>query len=455
MKNILIIAYYYPPKGGAGVQRTTKFANYLSNMGYNVSVLTVKEESNGIVDKSLSKEIDKNISVYRADIKESDIINKLTRLLSNKGASNTQSDSNGVVSTGLHLNGIKSKLKKSVRNIGKKVFLNVYNLVYIPDDKKGWIDFAVEKGRKIMKEKNIEVIFTTSGPYSSHLIGYELAKEASVKWIADFRDPWVENPFVNNGIAIESVYAHLEKKVVKKADKVISVSKPIIDNFIKRYKNESIDKFRIITNGYDEKDFSNLNLSLAEKNERFSILYNGTLYGKRSPEKILKSIENLIETNKIDQYRIKIKFSGQIGNEHMETVNYYMNKYPEVVEHQNYVPHEESLKQLCMANSLLLIIDEGVGSEGIYTGKIFEYIRTGKPILGIVPEGVAKELILETNTGYIANPSKQNEIENIIYSAYLDFINTNKYIKPDWNKIKQYSRENLTRQLIDVIAEIK
>lgn len=451
MKNILIIAYYYPPKGGAGVQRTTKFANYLSNMGYNVNVLTVKEDAGGLVDTSLNKDIGKNISVYRTDIKESNLIKRLTKI-----SSGGNSNNNGEKKTNnSSLNNIKNKSKKVIKNICKKAFFKVYNFAYIPDDKKGWINFAVNAGKKIIKEKNIEVIFTTSGPYSSHLIGSKLAEEFPVKWIADFRDPWVENPFVDNGPIIESIYKKLERKVVKRANKVISVSNPIVHNFIERYKNEPSDKFKIITNGYDEKDFQDLDLSLGDKNKRFTILYNGTLYGKRSPKKILSAIDNLINSKKIDENKIKIKFLGEIGNEHIKIVNYYKEKYPKVVQHENYVPHKESLKEICASNALLLIIDEGQGSEGIYTGKIFEYIRSGKPILGIVPKGVARDLILDTNTGYVAYPSKQNEIESAIYASYSNFINKNKELEPNLDKIKQYSRENLTKKLINIIDEIK
>ena len=175
------------------------------------------------------------------------------------------------------------------------------------------------------------------------------------------------------------------------------------------------------------------------------------LYGKRSPEKILKAIDNLIKKNKIDRNKFEIIFQGQIGKEHLGIINYYKELYPEVVSNKPQVEHGESLIELCRANALLLIIDEGPGSEGIYTGKIFEYIRTGKVILGIVPDGVAKKLILETGTGFTAYPSRIDEIEGIILKAYLIFLNKDKQISPNYSKIKNYSRKNLTRKLLDVM----
>jgi glycosyltransferase involved in cell wall biosynthesis len=434
--NILMIAYYYPPKGGGGVQRTLKFVKHLSNMGHNVHVLTVKEETSDIKDKSL-EEINKNVMVYRTEIKE---INTLKKLAKTGGKSGLVSNSSSNY----------LKIKRFTRNIAKKIVLDIYNIKYVPDDKCGWISYAVNEGKKIIKNNQIDVIYTTSSPYSAHLIGYELTNETNIKWIADFRDPWAANQFVDFNYFVKKKHEKLEAKVVRKASRVLSVSEPIINDFISRYKNESKEKFIVIPNGYDEEDFLNLDLKQSDTNERFTIVYNGMIYGKRSPEKILMAIDNLIKKNKIDKDKIEIKFQGQIGNEHIGTINNYEALYPKIVKHSGQVGHKESLIELCRANALLLIIDEGPGSEGIYTGKIFEYIRSGKIVLGIVPDGVAKDLIVETKTGYTAYPSRIDEIESIIHKAYLSFINGNIEFKPDNVKIAKFSRENLTKKLVEV-----
>jgi len=453
MKNILIIAYYFPPKGGAGVQRTTKFANYLSKFGYNVYVLTVKEDSHGLKDASLNKEIYSEVKVYRSEIEETKLIDKVLKII--QGNRNSSSGSKEEVKDlPSNRNSLKKKIKGLIFNLGKKVFIDLYNLAYVPDDKIGWLKYAVEEGNKIIKENNIHIIYTTSAPYTSHLIGHNLAKKNNVKWIADFRDPWACNPFVNYGAIIERKHKKLESMVVNRAEKVLSVSQPIIDDFKRIYKHLNPNKFKVITNGYDEEDFCDLPLDIANNNDKYTVLYNGTLYGKRSPDKILEAIDNLIKANKIPENKIQIKFLGEVGHEFKEIIQFYSNKYPEVVIQKDYVPHKESLMEMCKANALLLIIDEGLGSEGIFTGKIFEYLRSGKIILGIVPKGVAKDLILETRTGLIASPANEKEIENIIYEAYSLFLDGNKEFNPQWDLINNYSRENLTKALAEVIKEI-
>lgn len=436
--NILMIAYYYPPKGGGGVQRTLKFVKHLSRMGHTVHVLTVKEATEDIEDSSFFHNMN-NIYVHRTDIKEIHSVNWLLKKGAKSGISQNRASN-------------KVGFKSGIRRTAKSLILNLINMRYIPDDKCGWINYAVKEGLNIIEDNKIDVIYSTSSPYSAHLIGYELADKSKIRWIADFRDPWASNQFINFNYIIKRKHKSLEAKVVNKADKVVSVSEPIINDFRMQYKNENKNKFVVIPNGYDEEDFIDLDLKASELNDRFTIVYNGMIYGKRSPEKVLMAIDNLIKKNKIDVNKVEILFHGKIGNEHIGIIKHYEDLYPEVIKHCGQTTHRESLQELCRANALLLLIDEGPGSSGIYTGKIFEYIRTGKIILGVVPDGVAKNLIADTKTGYTAYPSRIDEIEGIIFKAYIEFINNNKDFKPDYNKIQHYSRENLTKKLIEVMS---
>lgn len=440
MSKILMVAYFYPPKGGAGVQRTTKFAKYLSRLGNDVYVLTVKDSEKGIVDKSLTHDIENGIKVYRTDIKEPALLDRLS-------GTNHADVKNSEVSSVKKPSGLKRK----VRNICKKIFLDIYNLFYMPDDKKGWIPFAVEEGIRIVKEEEIDILYTTSGPYTAHIIGCKIAEKVNVKWIADFRDPWASNPFVSYGFTVQKIFNRLESRVIEKADSIISVSQPIVDDFIRRYPLKDKQKFSVITNGFDEDDFKGLDLESSNRNDRFTIVYNGTIYGKRSPEKILDAVNNLIAAGKIPQEKIAVKFIGPVGNEHIGIINHYKNLYPQSIFHSDYVPHRESLNELCSANALLLLIDESPGSEGILTGKIFEYIRSGKPIIGLVPDGAAKDVIIKTNTGYAVHPLDIKKIEEVILELYCKFENKEFNINQNWGEIEKYSRENLTNKLFEVM----
>lgn len=447
MKNILIVAYFYPPLGGAGVQRTLKFAKFLEQFGYNVNVLTVNNERGTIKDESLEKESTNGIKVFRAVQKENFIVNAIV----NRNVTNVKiaklDNKEEIVKEASEIT-LKSQIKRKV----KKYLLNAYRNMYIPDDKISWKRHAVEIGLKIIKEEKIDIVYSTSAPYTGHLIAYELKQKCNVSWIADFRDQWVANPFVAYSAYAMRKNEKMEKAVIEKADSIVSVSKPIIDDFIERYKDQSEDKFKVITNGYDEEDFESYNMSKIPS--KYIITYNGTLYGKRSPKNFLVAIDNLIRDKKINKEELMIRFVGQIGKDAQEDMKIFLSKYDNVVEFIPYLPHKESLKKLEDSSASLLIIEAGEGSEGIYTGKIFEYIRSGRDVIGIVPNGVAKDLILDTNTGFCCHPEKIDEIEVAVFKSYSIWKGTEEKLNINWEKVKKYNRENLTRELMSIIESL-
>lgn len=451
MKNILIVAYYYPPMGGAGVQRIAKFAKYLSKFGYNINVLTVEENSNSLVDRSLNEDIEESIKVHRTVAGNIGFLSKIINIYTNKSS---KESNNEALKIEVESPKVKNKLKSIIRSIAKKVFFAVFYLTNIPDDKKNWISPAVIAGGNIIKQENIDLIISTSAPYSTHEIAYQLSKKYKLKWIADFRDPWVSNAFANYNWLLKTIYKRYEKTYIENADKVISVSSPIIDDFISRYSMVDNLKFHVIPNGYDESDFINCDKETQCVNDRFTILYNGTLYGIESPESFLEALENLIKAGKVEKDKLLVRFVGRTGHDQKLMINEFTSKYPGLIEIKGFMPHKENIKELVKADALLLIINEGKGTEGVFTGKIFEYIRTGKRVLGIVPKGVARDLIVETNTGYVAHSDKIHENEEMIYSAYIDFLDKNHNEGIRWDIIEKYSRENLSLKLSEIIEEL-
>ena len=439
MKNILIVAYYYPPLGGAGVQRTLKFAKYLSKMGYKVCVLTVLNEEGIITDNSMCLESTDHIKVYRAAQSSSNFLNKYINKKINAKAvikKETKPDVN--------YNTFKNKLKKAI----KQRLLTMYRSMYIPDDKIFWKKDAVKLGLEIIEKEKIDIVYSTSGPYTSHLIGLELKKKTNKKWIADFRDQWVSNPFLNNSNSVTRKNEKMEKEVILFSDLVTSVSRPIIDDFIERYNNVDPDKFSVITNGYDEEDFNEFKVDKISK--KFVVTYSGTLYGKRSPNNFLKAFETLIHSNKIDKTDIEIRFVGQIGRDAQAEIDSFRSAFQNIIKLIEYVPHNESIKQLEESSAVLLIIEGGRGSDGIYTGKIFEYIRSHRIIIGIVPDGVARKLILDTNSGFCCYPDSVEEIKYAIFEAYQIWKGQIENIKFNDEVIVQFNRENITKELVQL-----
>lgn len=438
LKNILIIAYYYPPKGGAGVQRTSKFAKYLCKLGYNVSVLTtLEDDETDIIDESLREDVIQGIKVYKVKVADKVIKKLYTKI--KKIFKNNQIDRVNSISANSESNKSKLSIKKTISN-----------LIYIPDNKSYCIKFLLKEGKNIIENNNIDTVFTTSSPYSMHIVGYKLSKKyKKVKWIADFRDAWVTNPYFKFSGLKKLSNEILERKVIYAADKIISVSEPIIEDFKSRYK--LYDKFHVITNGYDEDDFDEEEVS-GNSNDKFVLLFSGTLYGEISPKNVLIAINNLIDKGSIDSNKFEIRFIGRILDEDYKKMIKQLNKH-KVVEAYNYMPHKLIVREMLNASALLLILYNGRQASGVYSGKIFEYIRTGKPIVGLVPDGVAKELIKKTESGYTADPDNIEAIEKIILKLYNSHFYNIKAITPNWHNIKKYSRRELTEELIRIIND--
>jgi glycosyltransferase involved in cell wall biosynthesis len=445
-KNILIISYYYPPLGGSGVQRTLKFAKYLQEKGNKVIVLTVGEGSSGVIDASLLNDLSLNIKVVRAKAGEPVFTKLLNKFKQSKSSSYEESSDS---STNSGTSGVQNKFKIYLKKAALKAYINLF----IPDDKITWKQHAVLEAFDIIKRENIDVIYSTSAPYTSHLIALELKNKTGLPWVADFRDPWTTNRYADYIFITKYANKLLESKVINNADAVISVSKPIIEDFINRYPNTDAEKFNVITNGYDEQDFNSFNFQEI-KTEKFVITYTGTMYGEDTPENFFKAIENLVSAGSLKVEDLLIRFVGRMSSKATEQIACFSSKYRDTIELIDYVPHEQSIKKLEESYALLFILNGGEECRGIYSGKIFEYIRTNRPIITIVPEGVARDLIIETNTGYCCYPDNISEIENAISCIYLMWQGVEPRLKVNYESVLDYERKALTNKLDKIIDNV-
>lgn len=415
MKKIMIIAYFFPPSGGGGVQRTSKFVKYLYRLGYKPIVVTANDEAYNLHDCSLLEDINKDINIYR----------------------------------------IKKRKDLFIKLGTKKVNLN--NLICIPDGTLFWHCKAGSVVKSLVKQYRIDMIYTTVGPYSTHLLGMFLKKSLKIKWIADFRDEWTTHPqYITNKLIYYNklrvfIESWLERKVCEQADAIITISDKMTDNIMKKNKVDR-SKFHVIPNGFDDEDFDEIKVDSID-NSIFTISYTGSFHGYCKPTNFLVALRHLIDEGKIDEGKIIVNFAGN----HSEWIKQYVNdlELDGIVNICNYVDHKESIKILKKSDALLLIIPTAPNSDSIYTGKIFEYIRAQKPILALIPpDGIAADLLRRTKTGYICDNDNINEIQKNILDLYQLFYNSCMTHEFNNLEINVYSRENLTKELIKVINDI-
>jgi len=417
MKKILIITYYWPPAGGAGVQRWLKFSKYLPEYGYTPIILTVDEKYANYPqkDSKLVNEISDKLKVHKT--KTFEVFSIYQKLVS----------SNEMPYGGFANENNPSLLKKVARFIRGNFF--------IPDPRKGWNKYAFKAALKIIKDNDIDTIITTSPPHSTQLIGLKLKKKTNINWIADIRDPWTEiyynKEFYKTSLANKIDYKY-EQQVINNADKIIVVSDSIKLSFSKN-KKELLNKISIISNGFDTDDIIK---SSDTNNNTINIVYTGTIsdiYPMNIFIDAIKSIENK---------NINIKLVGQVNEIFKQKIE--NDNLTNIFEFIGQVNHEKSLEYLSKADIALLLIPEIKDNKGILTGKFFEYLGSKKAILGIGPsDGDVAKILKETNSGKMI---KYNDINSII--NFINNFNKNKY---SFEGIEKYSRKELTNKLIKLI----
>jgi glycosyltransferase involved in cell wall biosynthesis len=410
-RRVLMVAYYYPPLGGIGVHRTLKFSKYLPDFNWQPLILTIQPDAGLLRDLSLEQEIPETVQVFR------------TASLS-----------------------LPLWLPWRLRNF-------ISRWILVVDEQLGWLPYAVNRGRRILASQHCESIYTTSSPYSDHLIGYRLKKRSGLPWVADFRDPWVGNTALRIPTRLHRFLVRvLEGLVVRQADRVLVVSEPMRRDFIKRYPELQEDKFLAIPNGFDEGDFKDIQPA-DPLEDQFLLVYSGSFYGeRRTPRPFFTALQDLLQRGAIPKKAIQVRFVGNVGKPTLQMIDNMQLR--DVVKATGFLPHREAIAQLMAADVLLLIVGPGPGSEIVLPGKIFEYLASGKPILGLVPPGASAELIREASAGVVVDPYDIDGIAAQIQNLYKRWKQSQLRVNTDPKVVAHFSRRTLTGNLAKVLDRV-
>jgi len=436
-RKILIFAYIFPPIGGAGVQRSLKYVKYLKELGFEPTVVTVgqdfiEEEK----DYSLLNEISNDIEIIRIDHTK---VN--SEQLTKEEVKQNFNLIYGLVNERTIIDDLAVSIKEDRVSIA------------IPDDKLFWVNDVLKSIESLVDMKEYKYTYTTSSPYATHIIGYYIKnKYKNIKWVADFRDEWSNNPYIKNRDSLKyKIEYEMEKEILNKADQVIQVT-PISTKNCKTSFGLSENKVVTITNGYDEDDFKNINKNISKNSEKFVVTYSGTVYKNRLPDNLFIALNELIKENIINKDKIEIRFFGKFVDDTKDIINKY-NEF-NIIKINGYLAHNMCITENSKSNILLLPIGEDESFRTVYTGKVFEYIRLQIPILALAPiDGVVAELLEKTKTGKTFKYSDLKGIKSFILKHYEMWNNNEKYNEFNTNEIKKYERKELTKKLVDIIKE--
>jgi len=393
MKKVLIIAYYWPPAGGPGVQRWLKFVKYLPDFEIEPIVYVPENATYPIIDLDLVHQVNKNVTVLKQPIKEP---YKLASIFSKKSTT--------TISSGI----IKAEKKQSFI---EKILLYVRGNFFIPDARVGWVNPSVDYLSNYIKTNAVDVIITTGPPHSMHLIGLELQKRFAVKWIADFRDPWTSIGYHKElKLTDKSAQKHkdLEKEVLTKADTILTTSFTTKQEFAEITQKP----IHVITNGYDIETIEKPPLD-----EKFTISHIGSLLSKRNPHILWQALSEILQENAEFQSDFQLQLIGKVSSEIIDTIKeFQLDNYLNVL---GYVSHTEALKYQLSSQVLLLIEIDSFETIGIIPGKLFEYMAAERPILAVGPkQSDVEKIIKDTNAGKYFNYDNLQEVKQYILDCY-------------------------------------
>ncbi len=457
MKTVLIIAYYFPPSGGPGVQRVLKNVRYLREFGWEPIVFTVENGHFPARDESLLEHIPPTIKIYRSKIIEPYRAYK-------KIIGKSQD-------TAIDVNVIKHETQEISYKERFAEFIR--STFFIPDARTLWQWTSRTSLKRAITENKIDAIYSSSPPYTCALIGKQAKKQTGLKWVAGFRDPWTDFLTTPKRWAIPKLIdKKLERSVFQEADAIECAWEGIIKDALNKYPDLDKNKFVHIPNGFDSEDFltidsrflendKEMNYKLAtikktddsNNSSKFILTYAGSMYGRRNPKSLLDAINNLLKQEKIERNLLKLRFIGRFGQDIYEVFD--KSGLQDIIETIPYLPHSESIKKLIESDALLLVIDEAKESEEIVPGKVYEYIGVRKPILALGPKDSAiARLLKETNSGKIAHQTDIHSIGNIYLEYYTNWCNNLLLIVPNDDEINKYERRQLTKKLAELLDRV-
>ncbi|MCH7761824.1 glycosyltransferase family 4 protein [candidate division TA06 bacterium] len=421
MRKVLVIAYYFPPMGMGGVQRTLKFCKYLPTFGWKPIVLTIEETGYFAHDPSLLEEVKGKAKIYRTV----DPLSHLARTPNHETRN--------------------SRFGRSTSRLLSSWFL-------FPDSKIGWLPFAFLKGLKIIQKEGIDLLFASAPPYTALLTGWLLKRRTGLPLILDFRDPWTESFFLHPPTPFHRrLHEELERSVLQVADQIISVNDPLGELLDKKLTSKGKGKVTVIPHGYDSEDFKKIQHPASSiQHSAFSIVHVGTLNKWARPDPLLQAVKGLLEEKKLKRSDLEVHFVGFASNRDLKISQEI--GLEDIVKFTPYLPHTKSLRTLLDADLLWLTIrgESDRGGQLRSTGKLYEYLGSRRPIIASVPlKGAAAKTIRETGAGVVVDPDDIEGLKKFLYDYYLKKKNGDLRETPV-EKVEIYERKKLTEKLSQV-----
>ena len=430
MKRVLIITYYWPPQGGSGVQRWVKFAKYLPAEGWQPVIYTPENPDLTTIDRTLESEIPPEAEVIKRHITEPYGIYR--KFMGNGGSKDLKSEVNPI-------NGGHKTWKQ-------KLSLYIRGNVFVPDSRILWLHPSVKFLKEYLKKHPVDAIITTGPPQSMHLIGLKLSRATGLPWLADFRDAWTKMFYYKHMELTDRAdkkHHKLEKEVLDNATVVVSVSPYEQKDFQAMTANE----VRLMTNGFDDADFK----GDFDCDENFNITLTGLFAADGNPTTLWQVLGEKILSDEEFRRSLRIRLVGKTDKEILESIG--SAGLGENLKYFGYQPHEVAVREQRNASFLLLCLRKEPEYASALPGKLFEYLASRRPILGIgQTDSAMAQVVRDTSSGVVYDWDDKEHIKSWVDFCWEEFKNDE--LKDNESDISRYNRRTITKQLVKYLEEM-
>lgn len=430
MKKVLIITYYWPPSGGIGVLRCLKFVKYLRDFGWEPIVVAPSNPDYPYIDKGNFKDIPAGIEVLYTPIWEPFRLFKL--ITGRKGTS---------------LNNIVHVRDK--HSVFDKLGIWIRGNFFIPDARSMWIKPTVRFLNQYLKTNKVDAILSDGPPHTNTVIATKIAKKHGIPFLADFQDPWTQVDYYKLfkiGYFADKKHKRLEQECFKTASK-ITIASPSWKKDIESIGAKNVD---VLYYGYDEDDFKNI---VPKPDKKFTICHAGLLGFDRNPENLWIALRQLIDKSNEFKENFSLKFLGQLDVQVLNSMQKY--NLQEFIDNRGLVNRDISLKEISNSWVLLLPLNKASNVNGRIPGKLYEYIRAGRPIISFGPSGTdVNNIIHQYSLGENFTWDDIAGLEKHIWNQFLKFTRNDFNSKTDYGSTSTFSNRNQTKILAGFLDDM-
>jgi hypothetical protein len=422
MKKVLLITYYFPPMPSIGAIRPGGLAKYLPMYGWEPIILT----------SLLPGEPNPQFRIIQT---QDDDITKLWKTRLGLNPQKTLNENFNI-----------SRQKQKMSWLDKIASLP-YDIITYPDVRKGWYTSAIQAGDKLLQNEQIDAILSSSAPIISHIIAKTLAEKYHIPWIADLRDLWTQDHYYSHCNLRRIIDRRLEIQTLGQANALVTVSKPLAKDLSCLHTDIPIYD---IPNGYDPDDAVFDSPKLTNK---FTITYTGGLMeGKRDPALLFEALRKLITDGIVDPNHIEVRFFGPQDRWLIKEIKKF--NLDDVVKVFKSIPRDCALHRQRESHLLLLLLWDNPKEIGVFTGKIFEYLASKRPILALngPKNSVVKDLLEETRTGHYI--TSRADLEMVLSKYYLEYLQYSMTPSTDTCAISKYSQVEMARKFSEILNKI-